>query len=103
MLRVFLIAIWIRLVPVLAPLPDVAVHVHQAPGVGRETAHGRRLLAVDALLAVAVGVVAVVVGLVGRDGLAEVERGRRPRPAGVFPLGFRRQTEPLARFLTQLL
>src|SRR5262249_37460654 len=125
-LRVFNIFFSIGAVPVLAPLPDVAMHVKQAPGVGREAAHRRGLLPVNALLALAVkarakkphdnpgnicrrrfwqslvGVIAVVVGLVGRDRLAEVERCRRPCTAGVFPLRLGRQTEPLSRLLTQL-
>src|SRR5262245_27506998 len=63
-----------RLVPVGAPLPDVAVHVIQAEGVG--------LIGVDffrAALALALGgatvrVVAIEVGLRGRKRLTVVER-----------------------------
>src|SRR5579884_3333605 len=102
-LGVFNIFFWAGSVPVLAPLPDIAVHVIKPPGIGREAAHRRGLLPIDPLFALAVGGVAVVVGLVRRDRLPEVERGGRARPAGVFPLGLRGQAEPLARLLTQLL
>src|SRR5207245_1705847 len=90
------LTILVAAVPVLAPLPDVPVHVAQAPGVRREvTYRGRRLPR---------GVVAVVVGLVPlADGFAEVERRGRARPAGVLPFGLRRQAEPLARLLAQSL
>src|SRR5207302_8755934 len=75
-------------VPVAAPLPDVAVHVIQAPGVGLVGADAGRPPQVRPPGGAAVGVVAVEVGLGGAEGGAAVKRlGRRgPAPAGVFPL-----------------
>lgn len=71
-----------------ADLGQVAVHFMQSPGVGGQTAgdHGRLdILALDAL---AVDVVAVVVGLFGGDRIAEGERRGGAGPACVFPLCF---------------
>ena len=74
--------------PVAAPLPDIAVHVMQAPRV-------RQLLAdrVGLLAAVAAGLAPIAVPAdtveVGR-GLAVPERADRARPAGVLPLGLGR-------------
>src|SRR5262245_40466829 len=79
------------------------MHVVQPPGVRREGADRRGLLPVNALLALAIGIVAAVVHLIRADRLAEVERRRRPCPARVFPLGLRGQAKSLARLLTQLL
>jgi hypothetical protein len=47
---------------VLAPLPHIAVHVLQAPCVGREAAHIGGLMPVFALRAFAIGAPRVVVG-----------------------------------------
>src|SRR5262245_65445682 len=88
---------------VSTPLPDIPVQVKETPSVRREVAYRRGLLPIDALLALAVGVAAIVVGLVGGDRLAEMEGHRGARPAPILPFGLRRQPEPLARFLAQLL
>src|SRR5436309_3856608 len=64
------VALGILAVPVAAPLPDVAVHVKEAPRIGREGTDRRRRLAINALLPSVIGPIAVVVGLVGRDGRA---------------------------------
>src|SRR6202030_3658545 len=58
---------WVRPEPVGAPLPDVAVHVVQAPGVGGEAGHRRRLLAVRPLLAIVIDIIAIVISLIGGD------------------------------------
>src|SRR5690349_12005468 len=58
------VAIGVDMEPVVAPLPDVAVHVVQAERIGWERADRRGLAARHALAALAVGLAAVVVGLV---------------------------------------
>src|SRR5439155_26142790 len=88
--------------PVLAPLPDVAVHVVQAPDVRRETPRRRRLLAAHAGAVAAVGVGAVVVGQVGAEDLAAGERRGGAGAAGVLPLSLRRQAVELPLALAQL-
>src|SRR5262249_14216399 len=90
-------------IPVSAPLVDVTMRVEKTPGVGRETAYRSRFLPVDALLALATGVIPVVVCLASRDRLAEVEPGGRPRPAVAFPLRLGGQPVAPAVALTQLL
>src|SRR5262249_7854969 len=85
--------------PVLGPLPDVAVHVIQPPSVSRELPDRRCLLPIAAFLAPSVGVLAVVVGLLRRDRLAEIERRRRASTARIFPLRLCRHAERLARQL----
>ena len=52
------------IVPRLAPLPNVAVHVVQAPGVGLVGTDGRRPSQVRYILRVTVGIVSVEIGLV---------------------------------------
>lgn len=49
---------------VLAPFPDIAMHVVQAEGVGRERAHRHGLFSVFTLGGAVVGVVTIEVGLV---------------------------------------
>src|SRR5262249_2894736 len=71
--------------PILAPLPDVSVHVVQAPWVRRKTAYRRCLTSVYALLPLAVGEIAVVIRLVRRDRFATIKGRHRPGTAGVFP------------------
>src|SRR5262249_13633538 len=80
--------------PVAAPLPDVAVHVVQPPGVGSVGADGRRAAEIRALGRVAVGLVAEKVGVVGRQVLPAVKRqgNERTGAAGIFPLRLGRQT-----------
>src|SRR5262245_15928573 len=73
------------MVPVAAPLVDVAVHVVQAPGVGRVAAHLRRLPGRRPRLGSVVWL-SLEVRLVAAEFVAE--RGGRccPGPAGVLPL-----------------
>jgi len=73
--------------PIPAPLPDVAVHVVEAEGIGLKTADGNRLLSVDALAPAAISGFAVVVRLIGADCRAEVKRRRRARACRVLPFG----------------
>src|SRR5207244_36702 len=101
------LAVRIRAVPIGTPLPDVAVHVKEAPGVGRERTDGRRRLAINALLPPVIGPVAVIVGLVGRDGRAGAERRGGAGAAGILPFGLGRQAvddalEP-GQFVAELL
>ena len=48
-------------------------------------------------------IIAIVIGLIRGDGVAEVERRRRAGPAGVFPFRLRRQPVRLAVLLAQRL
>lgn len=77
-------AIDLGVVDVPAPVPDIAEHVVEPPWVGAFAAHF-----VDAL----VRVTAVPADLVE----IPVVRPGRPGPAGVFPLGFGRQSIPVGR------
>src|SRR5262249_16431766 len=79
-------------IPVLAPMPEVAVHIVKAPRIGRESDYPGGLVSEDPYLAVwAIGGPGVVVSLFSSDRVAPPEWGGGPRPAGVFPLGLRRQ------------
>src|SRR5262249_35117681 len=76
----------IRGVPVPARLEQVAVHVVQPPRIGLEGLHRGGLFPKLTLLALGtVNRGSVVVGLLGRDGVAPPERGLRFGPTGVFP------------------
>src|SRR5262249_10439875 len=83
-------AVVVLLEPIAAPLPDVAVHVVQAEGVGLVRADGGRAGEIRTV-AGAVGVIAVEVRGEGAEAVAVVEGGRRPGAAGVLPLGLGRQ------------
>src|SRR5262249_23024617 len=72
--------------PVGAPLPDVAVHVEKAPGVGRVAAYGAGPPQVRALRRAAEGLRAVETGHLRGDAFAEVIAGGGACAAGVFPL-----------------
>ena len=70
----------------IAPLPHIAMHLAQAPGVGRQQLHRLRPLKVAADIAAVGRGVAVVVHLARRDVVAQVERPGGAGGAGVFPL-----------------
>ena len=86
---------------VLAPLPDIAVHVVQAPAIGRQAGHLAGLLAIGALGAVCIYKITVVVGQFRRQRGAKVKRRAAAGTAGVFPLGLAWQPVKLARALAQ--
>src|SRR5262249_37514251 len=86
-------------IPVVAPLPDVAVHVIQAPGVRRERAHGAGPLQVRAPDRRAVWFGPVEVGLLAGEGVAVVEGRFRAGAAGIFPLRLARQSVDAPRLL----
>src|SRR5262245_25509016 len=71
---------------VAAPLPDVAVHIVQTPGVGRIRTDDTGPLQVWSRLDRVVGTFAVAVGLGAVQHRAEVKRRARPGAAGIFPL-----------------
>ncbi len=71
-----------------APFPHIAVHVIQAPGIGRETGYVCGLLPIIALGAISINVIAVVVGQIWRQRGPEIKRRGSASPAGVLPLGF---------------
>ena len=79
-------------VPVPAPLEGVAVHVVEAPGVGRVAADPGRLAQRRPRLAPVVRL-ALEVRLLAAERVAERRGRRRPGPAGVLPLGLGRQAE----------
>src|SRR5262249_58775400 len=83
-------------VAILYPLPDVAVHVVEAEGVGPEGAGLDRLVSVYALGTAALCVISVEVRLLGRDRGAGGERRRGRRSRRVFPLSLSQQTISLA-------
>src|SRR3984893_8685351 len=82
------LSVIIVVIPILAPLIDIPVHIVQAKGIGWKTSHRHGALSVIPFLAVAKNSVAVVIGLVGRDGLSERESRLRSRPAGILPFRF---------------
>src|SRR5579863_8968304 len=84
-------------VPVLAPLPDVAVQVVEPPAIGGVAADRRRTAKVAARGSPVVGIVAVVIGLAGGQVVAGGERRRAPGPAGVLPLRLGWQPEAAPR------
>ena len=90
-------------VPVLAPLPDVAVHVMKPPGVGGKAADRRGLLPMTPFLAVAIDEIAVVIRLVRGNGFAKMEGRCRPGTTGKFPFRFGGQAIRFLVFFPQLL
>src|ERR1022692_3748362 len=76
-------------VPVLAPLPYIAVHVVKTPGVRRESAGRRAFPSILAYLAVAIDVIASVIRLIAGNRFPKMERRRRSCTTGIFPLRFR--------------
>src|SRR5882724_11989574 len=75
--------------PVVAPLPNVAVHIVETPGIWFLLANG-----VGGSFAV-VQIPNVLIGVFGV--VAEAEKIGRSGAAGVFPLRFRRQSVAVAR------
>src|SRR5262249_51408007 len=93
------ILVIVRVVEVLAPLADAAVHVVQAPGVRLVRAHLARPPQVLALVRAAVGEVAVEVRLLAGEGLAEVERRLGASAAAILPFRLGRQAVLAPRLL----
>src|SRR5579862_8075923 len=73
-------------VPVVTPLRYVAVHIVQAPGIWREPTDWSGLFSTLSLRSLGEPVVPVIIHLIGRDGVSEIERRCRSCPASVFPL-----------------
>src|SRR5207248_3209225 len=92
----------VGVVPVLAPLADIAVHVIQTPGIRREASHRRRPFPVDPLLATPVGTGASVADLVRANRFSPEERRGGAGPASILPLRLGRQVVRLAITLPQL-
>jgi len=82
------------MVPIPAPLEDVAVHVVNTPGIGRVTAYFRCPVQHRAPGGVIEGETAEI-GLVMTERIAIGCGGVSPRPAGIFPLGFGGQSKLL--------
>ena len=86
-----------RVVPIPAPLVDVAVHVVQPPGVGRVTADCCGPIERRPLLGSVVWL-PLEVRLLTAQPVSELSGGRSSGPAGVFPLRFGGQPElPILR------
>src|SRR5439155_615353 len=77
-LRINNVILGILAVPILTPLPNIAMHVVQSPRIRWEAAHGDRLFPVQALLSIPVYGIAEVVRLIRGDVLAEVKWRCRP-------------------------
>ena len=96
------------LYPIQAPLGDVAVHIVEAPIVGKITAHGDGLSIVRRvnLVVLPVAVVApelrkIGIPVVGNEIGAVVQTRFRSSAAGILPLRFRGKTESEAGHLVQ--
>ena len=81
---------------IVAPLPDIAVHIVKPPSI--------RLFLADGVRAIRVALAAEPACFSQRSLIiTRVENSRSPRPAGKLPLRLRGKTIPPAFFLTQLL
>ena len=77
-------------IPILAPLPDIAMHVMQAPGVRWVTAYRAGFFQVRAFFGGAVGIVAIAVRLRAVQFIAKVKRRAGPGTTTIFPFGLGR-------------
>src|SRR5262249_43102328 len=77
---------------VLCPLPHVAVHLINAPGVWIESIDGNGFSPKITSRSVLVRKAAVVIGLGWRDRWSPPELGRRPRAGDILPFRFAEQT-----------
>src|ERR1019366_6550779 len=102
-LRINHVILWIITVPVLTPLPHIAVHVMKPRSIRWETADWRGFLPTNPFLTVAIGEIAIVIRLLGRNRVAKVKRRFRTRAAAKFPFRFSRQAIRLLIFFPQLL
>jgi hypothetical protein len=89
-LRINDVFLWVIAIPVLTPLPDIAVHVVQTKRIGWETTYRRGFLSPYAILADAIDGFAIVIGLVSGYRFPKVKRRRSPCTTGVLPLRFGR-------------
>jgi hypothetical protein len=79
------ILLWIISVPILTPLPNIAVHVVKTPGIGWVTSYRRGIQWRRAFLEFSES------GLLGRNSVAKEERCSCPSTTSVLPLGLCRQ------------
>src|SRR5262249_33694335 len=91
------------LISVPTPLPHIAMHIAQAPGVRLIARHRRRLPQKGTLGRAAVGVVAVEIRLRVAQAFPKGEHPLAPGPARILPLGLRRQPNLPARWQNPLL
>ena len=82
----------IAAIAIPAPLPHIAVHIKQSPGIGREARYRDRFLAIELRAAVSVRISAVVIGLIGTDVLSGIKGRNGSCTCRIFPFGFRGQT-----------
>src|SRR5262249_18000252 len=83
----------IRSIPILAPLPDIAVHLVQPPVIAWQRLHGDSLSSIESTFPPGMRIVAVIIHLLWRDLIPKGERCRGAGSAGIFPLGFGWQVE----------
>jgi hypothetical protein len=77
----------IVVMPVIsAPLPHVAMHVVQPPGIGGEAAGVGGLFAINPFLTLTIGVISIVICQLRADRFAKVERSGGASSASIFPL-----------------
>src|SRR5262249_28538315 len=83
----------ILVVPVVTPLPDIAVHVVQTEAVRRVTTYLARTFQIGTLMRPTIRVIPVEVGLPGGEGVAEVEDliRRSPSATGILPFRLAQQ------------
>ena len=96
---------WSPLVAVMpmifAPLIHIAMHVVEAPGIGREAGHLDGLVAEAALGAICIAIIAIVIGQLRADRFAAIKRRGAAGAAGVFPLRLTRQSVGASRALAE--
>ena len=80
----------IAIISILAPFPDIPMHVVKAPGVGGVTAYRAGFSQVRPFFCGAVGEVAIAVRLCTVKLLPKMIRRAGASPTAIFPFGFGR-------------
>ncbi len=72
---------------ILAPFPDISMHIVKPPGIRRKTCYRQCFLPVFSFSASGQWILAVIVGLIGGKAFPKEKWGVRSGPAGKFPFG----------------
>ena len=78
--------LWVVTIPILAPFPDIPMHIVKAPGVRWVTAYRAGFAQVRAFLGGAVRIVAIAVRLRAVQLLPKMKRRAGACPTTIFPL-----------------